>query len=330
MRPDLTRVLPLLRAGDERSVSEALSLLQNTVYAFSMKVCGHRQDAEDTMQEVLMRSLPALARIDNPRALSVWLYTVTRNRCWRMRRKGADAARRSFSLDELMPDEEERSRLLADPAPRQDEAAYSLEQQQILQRAVLLLPPQYRIVLVLHDMEELDTAQVAEILELRPATVRVRLHRSRLALHKILSDPARFNGFGAAASGSPVSKPAPESRRQRAAGRGSTIRPDSTCRDLFANLSEYLDRRLESKSCDEMAAHIRACPTCVAFLRSLRRAIDRCRSLDPACDFGIATRLRTLLTHEYLRLVATPAAGKHRAADVPIVSRTQPTRRAPL
>jgi hypothetical protein len=62
-----------------------------------MKVCGHPHDAEDTMPEVLYRSLGHLAKMQDPQALAIWLYTVTRNRCWRMRRKSANAPRESFS-----------------------------------------------------------------------------------------------------------------------------------------------------------------------------------------------------------------------------------------
>jgi len=92
MRPELTQAADLLRRNTLESVEEAIGLLQNTVYSFSMKVCGHPEDAEDTMQEVLYRSLEHLAKIHDPQALAVWLYTVTRNRCWRMRRKTGPCA----------------------------------------------------------------------------------------------------------------------------------------------------------------------------------------------------------------------------------------------
>src|ERR1035437_7048456 len=114
MRPELTQAADLLRLNTPEAVEEAIGLLQNTVYSFSMKVCGHPEDAEDTTQEVLFRSLGHLAKIQNPQALAVWLYTVTRNRCWRMRRKPTHAPRQTLSLDELMPDEAELGRLLKD------------------------------------------------------------------------------------------------------------------------------------------------------------------------------------------------------------------------
>jgi RNA polymerase sigma-70 factor (ECF subfamily) len=57
-----------------------------------------------------------------------------------------------------------------------------------------------------------------------------------------------------------------------------------------------------------MRGHIEACPSCVAFLRDLRAAIDRCRSLEISCDPTIALRLRSMLTQEYLRMLIVPGA----------------------
>jgi RNA polymerase sigma-70 factor (ECF subfamily) len=249
-----------------------MQLLQGTVYAFSMKVCGHPEDAEDTMQEVLMRSLPHLAKIGDPLALAVWLYTVARNRCWRMRRKGAHAPKQMLSLDELAPDDAELGRLLEDRAKGPEAQLLDREKDRVLQQAVLTLPAPYRMVLVLHDMEELTAEQVAQVLGLKSGTVRVRLHRARLALRRQMSlmiqrapaKPARRKKIRAA------KKSAPKRSHRPAA-----------CREIFANLSEYLDGRLQPASCDEMQAHIAACPPCVAFIDDLRSAIERCRALAP-------------------------------------------------
>ena len=80
---------------------------------------------------------------------------------------------------------------------------------------------------------------------------------------------------------------------------------------MFANLSEYLDDRVEPLTCEAMRSHIESCPACVAFLRDLRVAIDRaCRSLEVPCDPAVAPRLRSILTQEYLRLLGIPSAQK--------------------
>ena len=164
MRPELIRATHLLHLNTPEAVEEAIGLLQNTVYSFSMKVCGHPEDAEDNMQEVLFRSLHHLAKIQTPQQLAVWLYTVTRNRCWRMRRKPAHAPAKMLSLDELMPSSQELGLLLQSSGNGPESDLLQAEQHRLLHRAILRIPAPLRIVLVLHDMEELVTAQVAQIL----------------------------------------------------------------------------------------------------------------------------------------------------------------------
>jgi RNA polymerase sigma-70 factor (ECF subfamily) len=295
MRPELAQAIDLLHRNTPEAAAEAIGVLQNTVYSFSMKLCGHPEDAEDTMQEVLYRSLGHLAKIQDPQALAVWLYTVTRNRCWRMRRKGVYAPKQTLSLDELMPDETELGRLLQDSAANPEGNLLHAEQHHLVHQAILRIPASLRIVLVLHDMEEMTTEQVAQILDLQPGTVRVRLHRARLSVRKEMSSI-----LSAAPKQTYKQKPA----RKKAQGipPKEAQRP-AECRELFLNLSEYLDGRVESRTCNQMREHIEACPACVAFLRDLRVAIDRCRSLELPCDPAVASRLRSILTQEYLRML---------------------------
>jgi RNA polymerase sigma-70 factor (ECF subfamily) len=300
MRPELIRATDLLRRNTPEAVEEAIGLLQNTVYSFSMKVCGHPEDAEDTMQEVLSRSLGHLAKLQTPQELAVWLYTVTRNRCWRMRRKPAHAPTNLLSLDELMPDNEELGQLLQDAAKGPESNLLAAEQNHMLHQAILRIAAPLRIVLVLHDMEELTTEQVAQVLSLQQGTVRIRLHRARLSVRKEMNRllrevPEEQRGAKRSA------------KKRKVAGAKNGQRP-AECRDLFANLSEYLDGRVEPLTCEQMREHIEACPSCVAFLRDLRAAIDRCRSLEIPCDPAVAPRLRAILTREYLRMLVMPAA----------------------
>jgi RNA polymerase sigma-70 factor (ECF subfamily) len=302
MRPELIQAANLLRRNTPEAVEEAIGLLQHTVYSFSMKVCGHPEDAEDTMQEVLSRSLGHMAKIQDPQALAVWLYTVTRNRCWRMRRKGASAPRHMLSLDALMPDETELGRMLQDAAESPEGNLLHAEQHHLLHQAVLRIPVQLRIVLVLHDMEELTTEQVGQILNLQPGTVRVRLHRARLSVRKEMSKM-----LDGATERPDDSEPA---KKRSKSGRAKGGQRPAECRELFSNLSEYLDGRVEPLTCEEMRGHIEACPACVAFLRNLRSAIDRCRSLEIPCDSAVAPRLRSILTQEYLRLLGRPDIGR--------------------
>ena len=98
MRADVEKAIDLLRDGDDAAVEQALALLQSTVFSFSMRVCGKREDAEDTMQEVLLKSIPQLPKFDSPKALVVWLYKVAKSRCLMSRRKSKFAPEHALSL----------------------------------------------------------------------------------------------------------------------------------------------------------------------------------------------------------------------------------------
>ena len=278
MSAAVEEALTLIRERDPGSVDRALALLQNTVYSFSMKVCGHRQDAEDTMQEVLLKSIPHLNKFDNPRALAVWLYKVARNRCISSHRGEANAAAKHLSLDELMPDGRELGELMS-KTPGPEAAVLNDETSAQVREAVQALPPQYRMVLVLHDMEELSTAEVAQITGLREGTVRVRLHRARLFVRRHL---AKIN------RGAPlvIHAAAEEPRPQH-------------CRSLFAALSDYMDGVVDDAVCEQMDRHIHDCEPCQAFIASLEQAVAQCRSYQPHCDGQRAEELRRDLIAKY-------------------------------
>src|SRR5579871_4956606 len=114
MRPQIEQAIALLRNGDEQAVEQALHLLQQTVFSFSMRVCGQREDAEDTMQEVLLKSVPYLPKFESPKALLVWIYKVAKNRCLMNRRRSKFAPKDELSLEDLMPDRRELQNLHAD------------------------------------------------------------------------------------------------------------------------------------------------------------------------------------------------------------------------
>jgi RNA polymerase sigma-70 factor (ECF subfamily) len=224
-----------------------------------------------------------------------------------MRRKSVHAPKQTLSLDELMPDEAELGRLLADAAAGPEMDMLATEQNHLLHQAVLRIPAQLRIVLVLHDMEELTTEQVAQILGLQQGTVRVRLHRARLAVRKEMSRV--LDGSQAQIKSAQQKRAASLKRKAHSKGQQRPLE----CRELFAGLSDYLDGRVEPRTCEEMQEHIEACPACVAFLRDLRYAIDRCHSLELPCDPKVALRLRGLLTQEYLRMIGISVATREPA-----------------
>jgi len=238
-------------------MEKALRLLQQTVFSFSMRVCNQREDAEDTMQEVLVKSVPVLPKFDNPKALIVWLYKVAKNHCLMSRRKSKFAPKQELSLEELTPDRSELAKLTSGSAVNPESFAIRSQEARWLREAIQKLPPQYRIVLVLRDMEGLTDEEVAEVTGLRAGTVRVRLHRARLFVRKELLKQSR---------------PDRDKRPKVPAAPIEEIRPGH-CKAMFAELSNYLDEQLDDSLCEELERHMEGCEPCKAFLSSLEATI---------------------------------------------------------
>lgn len=293
VRPEIEQVVQLIQRKDAESLEEALALLQNTVFSFSMKVCGQRQDAEDTMQEVLLKSVPNLPKFDSPKALLVWLYKVAKTRCLMSRRKSKFAPKEALSLEELMPDRKELETLSGKPEGTPETTLMRRENAKRLREAIQKLPPDYRLILVLRDMEELSDADVAEITGLRLGTIRVRLHRARLFVRKQLAkqDHHRIRPPIARASATLPAKP----RERR-------------CQEMFAELSNYLDDELDDSLCEELEKHMDGCEPCQAFLTSLEKSIQQCRTApNEVLDPRIAAKLRRELLSGYQGLMANLA-----------------------
>jgi RNA polymerase sigma-70 factor, ECF subfamily len=287
MRSEIEQAVLLLQRGDDEALEKALALLQNTVFSFSMRVCGQREDAEDTMQEVLVKSVPYLPKFESPKALLVWLYKVAKTRCLMSRRRSKFAPKPELSLEELMPDRQELELLSAEGGINPEMFAIRSEEASRLRQAIQRLPPQYRIVLVLRDMEGLTDEEVAEITGLRSGTVRVRLHRARLFVRKELMK---------------VWKP-----RVGEKIKAVTSRPAATeksrpprCKAMFAELSNYLDEELDDSLCEELEKHLDGCDPCKAFLASLEAAIEDCRRLpNQVPDRATASKMRKQLLQQY-------------------------------
>ncbi len=293
MRPDIEQAVQLLAEQDPEALEKALALLQNTVFSFSMKVCGQRQDAEDTMQEVLVKSLPHLPKFSSPKALVVWLYKVAKNHCLMSRRRSKFAPKQDLSLEELMPDRRELERLAGGESVNPESLAMRTEAARRLRQAIQKLPPQYRIVLVLRDMEGLSDQEVAEITGLKTGTVRVRLHRARLFVRN------------------EVAKQEAGSYRARAgSAAASTEMPrPASCKAMFAELSNYLDEQLDDSMCAELERHLGDCGPCQAFLATLEETIKKCREVPPEPpDPKKAAQLRRRHMTEYQRALSGRAA----------------------
>lgn len=156
--------------------------------AFGLRMCGQREDAEDVFQDTLLKAYQGLSKLRDPGALRTWLYRVASNQCLMKRRQAG--ARREISLDDFEPDllASQLSAEVIDWSELPEAAVARAELQRALERAILELPADFRLVVLLRDVEGLSTRETAAALDIGEPAVKMRLHRARLALRASLAD----------------------------------------------------------------------------------------------------------------------------------------------
>ena len=203
VKAQVEEALEILKSGNRQELDRALATLQGVVYGFGMKVCGSHEDAQDTAQETLIRLARQLREFPDARALSVWLYKVARSQCLMSRRKSKFAPAEMLTLDALMPKEAGASAATKRAwQVTPEEIVLNQELRGRLEGAIRSLPKTYRLVLILRDMEQLDTREVAEVLGVSQDTVKMRLHRARVFVRNALAgyvpSPQRREAHGRA------------------------------------------------------------------------------------------------------------------------------------
>ena len=184
----IEQALEILKSGNRQDAERALETLQGVVYGFGMKVCGSHEDAQDTAQETLIRLARQLREFPDARALSVWLYKVAKSQCLMSRRKSKFAPEQMLSLDELLPKDSALRQAGTKGSPiTPEEIILNQELKDRLQDAILALPAHYRLVLILRDIEQLDTREVAEVMGISEPTTKMRLHRARASVRHALA-----------------------------------------------------------------------------------------------------------------------------------------------
>jgi RNA polymerase sigma-70 factor (ECF subfamily) len=193
VRTEYATLVRAAAAGDRSAMERLLVRAQEVAFRFSLLACGHAEDAEDVMQDALLKTYQHVGHIADPEAFRTWLYTTVRNACLMKRRKRAGEPARFESIEHGSRDDDGADAPLdiADRTPGVDQALIEAWADQRLRRALSTLAPAYRIVILLREMEGLPTKDVAAITGYSEANVKTRLRRARLMLRRALTGGAR-------------------------------------------------------------------------------------------------------------------------------------------
>ena len=157
------------------------------LYNFSLRMCRDHRDAEDMVQETFLTVFRYLKGFRHETKFKNWLYKVAASTCIKKRRKSKFAPEKELSLDEFRPgDDAEPPDHVPEWALMPLDKLLNEELAGAINRGILSIPKKYRMVIVLRDVEGFSTAETAQILDISPANVKVRLHRARLYLREQL------------------------------------------------------------------------------------------------------------------------------------------------
>jgi RNA polymerase sigma-70 factor (ECF subfamily) len=187
-RGDETELVRRLREGDDEAFECLVRVQAGRLLAVARRYLRCEEDARDAVQDALCSAFRSMASFQGGSCLATWLHRIVVNAC--LMKLRARSHRPEESIEHLLPsfDETGHSRTPYESwAPEAERALLSKETRETVRAAIGSLPDSYRTVLLLRDIEDLDTDEVAALLGTTPNAVKVRLHRARQALRTLLA-----------------------------------------------------------------------------------------------------------------------------------------------
>lgn len=178
------KLVKKLQARDPRAFETLIKQHQNLVFNLLYRMLGNREEAEDILQEVFISVFKQIDSFRGESNLATWIYKIATNHC--INRKKYLSRRRHYdkrSLGDLADrDQPTDGGGMASSLPRPDEMAEGFQMEQLVQEAISSLEEEYRLVLVLRDIQNLSYEEIEQIIGVPSGTVKSRLHRARMAL----------------------------------------------------------------------------------------------------------------------------------------------------
>jgi RNA polymerase sigma-70 factor (ECF subfamily) len=182
-----SRLLERLRAGEEGAYEELVREHSGRMLAVARRILGNDDDAGDAVQDAFLSAFKALDRFEGGSRLSTWLHRITVNAA--LMRLRSRRRRPERQIEDLLPRFDSTGHVASGGAGWSASGGTAMDAEETRARVrekIEELPEDYRIVLILRDIEGLDTQQTATYLEITPAAVKTRLHRARQALRTLL------------------------------------------------------------------------------------------------------------------------------------------------
>ena len=177
------------KTGDYQAFEALVNRYEGKVYRLSMRMLRNQEDAEDALQEAFLQVYRGLKGFEGRSSFSTWLFRLATNVCLMKIRHRETEPARLLPLEDYLPRHEEGEHPhIQDWPDKPEEVLLTKESREKMLEALEKLPPEYRAVFILRDVEGFSNAEAGEALGISVAAVKSRLHRARLTLRGMLSD----------------------------------------------------------------------------------------------------------------------------------------------
>lgn len=181
-----------LRSGSPAAFERLVRESGGRLLAVARRMLRQEEAAQDAVQEAFLSAFKALPKFDGNSKVTTWLHRILVNVC--LMRLRTQHRRPERSIEAMLPNYAEDGHFTAAPSRWKEASTEAEETSDLVRQAMAELPEQYREVLVLRDVSELDTAQTAAFLGTTENNVKTRLHRARQALRQLIDEKLASRG----------------------------------------------------------------------------------------------------------------------------------------
>ncbi len=176
-------LIQAINSGNEALFYDLVKKYQKKLYNFGLRMCHEGRDAEEMVQDTFLNAFRFLDRFRFESKFKTWLYKIASSACIKKKRRAGKFREREIPIEEMMAHEavsptDQTPFWVSEPLDK----ILTDELSTHIRKALLAIPEKYRLVIVLRDLEGLSTGETAQALQLKPETVKVRLHRGRFLL----------------------------------------------------------------------------------------------------------------------------------------------------
>ena len=190
MQLDENKLIERASSGDPAAFNRLMEMHEKKMYAVALRMCGNREDAQDCLQEAMLRVYRAISGFKGQSSFGTWVYRITMNTCLdELRRK---KNKQNTSLDNML----DQGWAPSDDSASPEKKVMQNEIRKSIAKGIQELPEDMRSAIIMRDIHGYSYDEIADALNVNVGTIKSRISRGREKLREKLSNFSELFGTG--------------------------------------------------------------------------------------------------------------------------------------